>query len=220
MNAKSLAVVALILLLSMGTATFSQTGTPPLPPADTAPGQLLPMVSTTPSTPALEAERAQIWNSPAMLRARAWAQEYCQESARITPEEARDYMTELQRMSPIQMKLWLLKFNHEQEMVQQQQAAFNQQRQAGVQQAMAMNQSIQQAYGRINQDETEAAQTEEGTIQEEQQNAQQNADVKQENMSDASLGGAWGSGYGGGYYGYPYGGAPLAPAQYHYHFHY
>jgi hypothetical protein len=222
MNTKSLAICALILLLlSTGTSTFSQTGAPPSPPAETAPGQLLPMVSSTPSTPAIEAERAKIWNSPTMLRARAWVQEYCQQSAQITPEEARTYMAEMARMSPTQMKLWLLKFNHEQEMIHQQQAAFNQQRQAGVQQAMAMNQSIQQAYGRINQDETEAAQTEEGTIQEEQQNAQQNADEKEANMTDTPLGGAWGA-YGYGAYGdgpYGYGGA-LAPAEYHYHFHY
>jgi hypothetical protein len=218
MNTKSLSLFALILLLGTGTATFSQTAAPPLPPASTPPGQLLPMVSSTPSTPALEAERAKIWNSPAMLRARAWAQEYCQESAQITPEEARDYMTELSRMSPTQMKLWLLKFNHEQEMVHQQQAAFNAQRQASVQQAMSMNQSIQQAYGRINQDDTEAAQTEQASINEERENAQQNAAEKQGTMSVYG-GGALGLGYGGLGYGYPYGGA-LAPAEYHYHFHY
>ena len=84
-----------------------------------------------------------------------------------------------------------------------------------------MNQSIQQAYGRINQDETEAAQTEEGTIQEEQQNAQQNAELKQQSMTDTPLGGGYGLGYGYGPYGYgPYGGGLIAPAQYHYHFHY
>jgi hypothetical protein len=227
MNAKSLAILApILLLLSAGTASFSQTGGQPggapLPPPDTAPGQLLPMVSSTPSTPAIEAQRAEIWNSPTMLRARAWAQEYFKQSARITPEEARDYMAELQRMSPTQMKLWLLKFEHEQEMVHQQQAAFNQQRQAGVQQAMAMNQSIQQAYGRINQDETEAAQTEEASIQEQQQNAQQNADEKEQNLTDTPVGGAWGPyGYGGyGYGPYGYGGGLIAPAEYHYHFHY
>jgi hypothetical protein len=219
-NTKSLAVVALILLLCSGTATFSQQAAPPLPPADTAPGQLLPMVSSTPSTPAVEAERAKIWNSPAMLRARAWAQEYCQESAEISPEEARNYMTELSRMSPTQMKLWLLKFNHEQEAVKQQQAAFNAQRQASVQQAMSMNQSIQQAYGRINQDETEAAQTEQASINEERENAQQNAAEKQGTMS-AYGAGAYGLGYGAyGYGPYGYGGGLIAPAQYHYHFHY
>src|SRR5688500_4065157 len=55
------------------------------------------------------AQREQIWNSPNMLRARAWLQEYCSKSARVTPEEAKQQMAELENMTPAQMKLWLLK---------------------------------------------------------------------------------------------------------------
>src|SRR4029079_4631961 len=113
---------------------FSQTGGAPLPPADSPLGQLEPLTSSTPSTPEMEAERAKIWNSPAMLRARAWAQDYCSHSAKITPQEAKDYMVELQRMTPKQMKLWLLKFDEQEEMMQQQQAAFELSRQASLQQ--------------------------------------------------------------------------------------
>ncbi len=231
MNAKTLApLVLVILLLSAGSASFSQTGGAPLPPADSPLGELLPVNSSTPMTPEMEAERAKIWNSPAMLRARAWAQEYCQRSAKITPEEGRDYLMELQRMTPTQMKLWLLKFNHEEEMIQQRQAAFEQSRQASVQQALAINRSVQQAYSNINRDENEAAETAEQSINEEQQNAQAGQQLKEGELAaetlrgpgDLNLGlGPYGSGWGpyGNIYG-PNGFDTMAPVQYHYHFHY
>jgi hypothetical protein len=230
MKATSSALCVLsVLVLSGGTATFSQTANQParqpggpLPPADTEVGKLLPVSSSAPMTPEMEAERVKIWNSPTMLRARAWAQEYCHASARVTPEEAKDYMNELQRMTPTQMKLWLLKFEHEQEMMARQQAMFEQQRRAGVQQALGIDRGIQQAYGRINRDENEAAQVEERTLNEERLNAQENSRMNQQNLNleGAGYGGGLGYGYGYGYgplgYG-PYGG--YGPAA-HYHFHY
>jgi hypothetical protein len=221
MNAKILApLVLVILLLSAQAATFSQTGGAPLPPADSPLGQLEPLTSSAPSTPAMEAERAKIWNSPAMLRARAWAQDYCSHSAKITPQEAKDYMVELQRMTPKQMKLWLLKFNEQEEMMQQQQAAFEQSRQDSLQQAMAIHQSTQRAYGRINQDENEAAAVAEQSINQEQQNAEQANVNKLEQMNATATRPLGGWGYGGYPYGFgAYGGALLSP-QYHYHFHY
>jgi hypothetical protein len=221
MNAKFQAsLVVLILLLGAHAATFSQTGGAPLPPADSPLGQLEPVASSTPMTPEMEAERAKIWNSPAMLRARAWAQEYCQRSAKITPEEAKDYMVELQRMSPKQMKLWLLKFEEHEEMMAQQQAAFEQGRQASVQQAMAIHQSMQQAYGRINQDENEAAENAQQSINQQQENEEQANQSKLEQMNATATRPLGGWGYGGYPYGFgAYGGALMSP-QYHYHFHY
>jgi hypothetical protein len=219
MKATFMALCALsILALSGATAAFSQTSNQaadPLPPADTEVGKLLPANSSTPMTPAQEAERAKIWNSPTMLRARAWAQEYCHASARVSPQEAKDYMTELQRMPPTQMKLWLLKFEHEQEMMQQQQAAFERQRRAGVQQALGIDRGIQQAYGRINRDENEAAESEESSINEEQRNAQENARL---NQQDLNINAAHSTDLGYGYS--PLGYGLYGPAQYHYHFHY
>jgi hypothetical protein len=217
MSAKTMvSLVVLILLLTAGTATFSQTGGAPLPPANTSLDQLEPVNSSTPSTPEMEAERAQIWNSPAMLRARAWLQEYCQHSARVTPEEAQHYQTELQRMTPTQLKLWLLKFNHAEEMMQQRQAAFEMSRRASVQQALGIDRGVQQAYGRINRDETEAAETQQASVNEEQQYAQQNAQNKAENLNFDSAAGVGDFGYG-----YPLlGDGSYPPVHYHYHFHY
>lgn len=224
MNAKAIACfVFATLVLSAGTATFSQTGGAPLPPADTAVGQLEPMTAaSTASTPEIEAERAKIWNSPQMLRARAWAQEYCQRSAKITPQEAKDYMSELQRMSPKQMKLWLLKFSEEEETIQKQQAAFNQGRSAALHQAMGIDQNIQKAYGRINKDETEKAEGEQSSINEERQVANENSENDEQNLDADAAQDLRGVGSGLGYgYGYgALGGYPPAPVHYHYHFHY
>jgi hypothetical protein len=217
--------VVSFLALSTTTATFSQTGAPranPLPPADTEVGKLLPVDSATPLTAEQETERAKIWNSPQMLRARAWAQEYCHASAKVSPQEANDYMNALHRMTPTQMKLWLLKFDHEQEMMKQQQAAFEAHRRAGVEQALSIDRGIQQSYGRINRDENEAAEVQERSLQEQQLNAQENERQNRDelNIDDGESAGGYGYGYGYGGYGYsPLGYGPYGPS-YHYHFHY
>src|SRR5262245_39074411 len=65
------------------TATFTAKPAAPVSAADQA---------------SIDAQREQIWNSPNMLRARAWLQDYCKASAKITPEESQQYMTELQSL--------------------------------------------------------------------------------------------------------------------------
>src|SRR3990172_5527031 len=82
--------------------------------------------STSTSEASLDAERAQIWNSPNMLRARAWLQDYCSTSAKVTPEDAQKFMSELQNMTPVQMKLWLMKFDEEEDQKAQQRALWSQ----------------------------------------------------------------------------------------------
>jgi hypothetical protein len=109
------------------------------------------------ATQSIDAQREQIWNSPNMLRARAWLQEYCERSAKITPAEKQQYMTELQNLSPIQMKLWLLKFDEQEEARQQQQAFFEQARSGALSRAKSADAATQQAYGAINRGETAAA---------------------------------------------------------------
>jgi hypothetical protein len=97
----------------------------------------------------LEAQREQIWDSPRMLRARAWVKEYLDRSTKYTPEEARQYMTELENLTPIQMKLWLLKFDEEQEALDRQQEAFNVARQAALERARRIAERRRDAYGRV-----------------------------------------------------------------------
>ena len=106
----------------------------------------------------INAEREKIWNSSDMLCARAWLKDYCSKSAKVTPEMAKQYETELANMSPNQLRLWLLKFDEDEQQRQQQYAMFQQQNAAGLQQAMATHKQTQQAYSALNQAGTAAAQ--------------------------------------------------------------
>lgn len=177
--------------------------------------QPVPGPSTSASRPQtqaeMNAEREKIWDSPDMLRARAWLKDYCSKSAKVTPEMAKAYQVELANMSPTQLKLWLLKFDEEEEQRQQQYAMFQQANAAGLQQAMAAHRQTQQAYAAINQASTQAAQGAQQEINEQRQAAQTAQENKQLEQSApypyAPIGGY------GGYGGYgPYGGI-----QYHYH---
>jgi hypothetical protein len=190
-----------------------------------------PYPNASPQTPAMDAEREKVWNSPAMLRARAWLQDYCARSAKVTPEEARQYMEELQRLTPVQMKLWLLKFQEHEEMIEQQQAAFNMQRQAGLRQAAAVNRATQQAYADINAGETAKAETAQQSLNEQAQFAQQMSAQLSENrdyratLNSLPWGMAWANqSPWGPYAGYPMGGpgpyGPLGGGDAHYHVHY
>ena len=204
-------LVAVAMIAAVGVSftnlAFSQTAAPtPKPAVTTAkPG--------TTSATSVDAEREKIWDSPQMLRARAWVKDYCAHSAKISPEEAKEYEAELANLSPKQMKLWLLKFQHEEEMIQQQQQAFNQSRQADVAQAKALHKQMNQAYSNINADETKAAQTEEGSIKQQQEFAQEDSLQKTADQGAAAtdLMTPFFGGY-GAYGGYGYGGV-------HYHFH-
>jgi hypothetical protein len=149
----------------------------------------------------MDAERAQIWNSPNMLRARAWLQDYCNTSAKVKPGEGEKYMNELANMTPTQMKLWLMKFDEEEDAKQQQQALWKHAHSAALTQAMAADRNAQKAYSAIDSEETQAAGEDEQQINEERQNEQNLEGDKQIEQ------GAYGpGGYGG------YGGI-------HYHFH-
>lgn len=201
-----------IVLLGVATLAIGQNATSPGRPTASAPG------STADSGTA--AEREQIWNSPTMLRARAWVQEYCARSAKITPAQAKAYMTELENLSPTQMKLWLLKFEHEEDTIRQQQADFNRSRQAGLNQALVMRRDTQQAYNDINQGVTEAAEGAQRSINE--QNAlAASRETDKEMMDSVEAGNTQGYNdpYGGyGYYAngfYPLSPYPAAPVHVH-----
>jgi hypothetical protein len=154
------------------------------------------------SPASLEAQREQIWNSPNMLRARAWLQDYCSKSVKVTPEQGKKYMQELANMTPSQMELWLLKFDHEEQQRQQQYSFWQQAHAAGLSRAMAANRATQQSYAEINQEQSEAAGVAQQQIEEQTQAAQTASEDKQLDLS-----GQYGP------YAYPgYGGV-------HYHFH-
>jgi hypothetical protein len=168
--------------------------------------------SATNSSADMEAERSQIWNSPDMLRARAWLKDYCSKSAKVTPEMARQYETELANMTPNQMRVWLMKFDEEEQQRQQQYAMFQQANAAGLHQAMAAQRQTQQAYAALNQAQTAAAQNAQQQINEQRAAAQAAYENKQLNQT-----GPYPYGYGYGYG--PYGYSPYGYGGIHYHYH-
>ena len=142
-----------------------------------------PMPQASQASPAsqasIDAERAAIWNSPNMLRARAWLQEYCATSDKVKPGEAQQYLDELEHMTPIQMKLWLMKFDEEEDQKKQQNAFWKQAQSTAMGQAKSADRATQKSYGAIEKEETGAANQEQGQINEQTANEQQNEDNKQ-----------------------------------------
>jgi hypothetical protein len=214
MNRALLTACAAIVLLGFVAVASSQTAAPlPTVRGSSVAG------SAGSSSAAVDAEREKIWNSPTMLRARAWVQEYCAASAKITPEEAKQYMTELQNLSPTQMKLWLLKFDHEEQMIRQQQADFNVQRQAGLQSAASYQQATQQELNAVNSDENRAAQEAQQSINAEQEQAFQRGLQNSADRDAANAGLNSQMPWGPYPYGYGYGFAPGYGGGVHIHVH-
>ncbi len=187
--------------------------------AQTAPPSIQAVEQEIDETPkGMDPERVKIWNSPQMLKARAWMVDYCQHSARVSPEQTEEYLRELEKLTPVQMKLWLLKFEQEDEQRQQQYQAFQKAHHAALTHALAMQHAIQQSYADINRGETEAAQVEEGQLNQQRQQAAQLEESKMQELDtpgleDSDLGGAY-LGYGA----YPgYGG--WGGVHYHIHVH-
>ena len=189
-------VVPAVLLVCYLTASTASAQTP----QSTAAAEL---VLENPKN--MSPESAKIWNSPNMLRARAWLYDRISKSAKIKPEEGRKYIEVLEKMSPDEMKLWLMKFDEEEEQRQQQYAFWQQGQQALAKRAMAANRATQQAYANINQEETAAAEQEQGQLNEQ-------AAARQERGLDNQFA--------------PYGPYPYSPygygfnpggIQYHYH---
>jgi hypothetical protein len=165
-----------------------------------------PSAGASSSTASMDAERAQIWNSPNMLRARAWLQEYCNTSAKVKPGEGQKYMNELANMTPTQMKLWLMKFDEEEDAKQQQQALWKQAHSAALSQAMAADRNAQKAYSAINTEETQAANQGQQQINEQRQNEQMLEGDKQIEQGAYGPGGygAYGDGLHYHFHMYPY----------------
>ncbi|MGD9635196.1 MAG: hypothetical protein AB7G28_21825 [Pirellulales bacterium] len=124
-------------------------------------------------------EQEAIWNSPNMLRARAWLVEYCQTSKNCQPGDAEKYMAELENMSPTQMKLWLMKFDEEEDQKKQQRQFYQQAQTMMLKQAKSADVATQKSYSSIEKEETSAANEEQSEINEEQQNEQTMQDDKQ-----------------------------------------
>jgi hypothetical protein len=182
----------------------------------TAPNAIAPAGAAVPASAAtVDAEKEEIWNSPDMLRARAWLKDYCSKSVKVTPEMAKQYESELANMTPNQMRIWLMKFDEEEQQRQQQNTFFQQQNEYMMQRAMAAHRQTQQAYSALSQAQSAAAQNAQQQFTEQREQAQQNQENKQLNQTPY-----YGGPYGGAFNG-PYGG--YGPWNYgggvHYHYH-
>jgi hypothetical protein len=207
---ESLAIALIVLGSCLATGVAAQTQAPASATTPAVPRVAATRAPTTPATSQAEiqAEREEIWNSPDMLRARAWLKDYCSKSAKVTPAMAKQYEAELANMSPNQMRIWLMKFDEQEQYRQQQYEVFQQQNTAGLQQAMAVHKQTQQAYSALNQAATASAQNAQQQINTQRaaaQSEQENKEIEQSNPYPY---------YGGGGYA-PYG---FGGAQYHYHF--
>ena len=88
-------------------------------------------------------------------------------------------MNELANMTPVQMNLWLMKFDEEEAAKQQQQVLWQQAHKAGLAHAMAADQATQQSYSAINQEETQSAGEEQQQLNIQQADEQEMAADKQ-----------------------------------------
>ena len=138
-----------------------------------------------------------------MLRARAWLQDYCSTSAKVKPGEGEKYMNELANMTPTQMKLWLMKFDEEEDAKQQQQSLWKHAHSAALTQAMAADRNAQKSYSAISSEETQAAGEEEQQLNEETQN-QQNLEGDKQIEQGAYGPGGYGDGIHYHFHLYPY----------------
>jgi hypothetical protein len=136
--------------------------------------------------PQMDAEKEAIWNSPDMLRARAWLQEYCNTSAKCKPGDAEKFSNELQNMSATQMKLWLMKFEEEEAEKQQQTAFWKHVQGMAVSHAKSVNKQTDKSLAAVTSEETQSANQEEKEVQYEQNLEDTESEDKQiENAGDA-----------------------------------
>lgn len=164
--------LALSVVMGVLGAQAAVAARPPLanlPPIPTAPSSPAGSQSASPSDEELEAERLKLWNSPEMTAARAWMKDYFARSRAITPEIARTYLSQVEKLPPELMKEWLTRFQRDRELAAQRQDAVNRARQMSVGAALTEQQRRREAFQNVN-NRSGAASTVGGFIQD--QNSQ------------------------------------------------
>ena len=133
----------------------------------------------------VDAEREKIWNSPDMLRARAWMEDYFRVTKKYTPEQAAEYRTHLKAMTPKQMEIWLMTFDHDRE-VAHHQAAFDQHtRHIQVANDLATLRQSQKTLDDVNRQENQVAIETNKRIEQQQKSAEAMARQRQAEQSQA-----------------------------------
>lgn len=148
-----------------------------------------------------QTNREKIWNSPKMLQARAWLEEYFRVTKKYTPEQKQEYRQHLEAMTGPQMEMWLMRFQQDRNMAQGQESAEDQLRKASLARGKLYRQQQQKSLSDINAGENKAAAQEEKTLNQEQQFSRSMYKQKQEESAEmlmeySSGGFGWGFGMG------------------------
>jgi hypothetical protein len=197
MTRKPLTLVATIAAVTLVLAA-SQTSAQP--PATTTTAK--PVVAATTPTPippssqrapyegqpapeGIETERARIWNSPDMLKARQWIADNGRLSRRVTTQQTNQYLSRLQGMSPEQMQDWLKRFKAHQAAIARGHAIDVAARRTAIGQALVRQDARRQAFENINSGQTAAAMTQRFSLANQQEFAQEVVDSRAAYRTDA-----------------------------------
>ena len=148
-----------------------------------------------------KAARDKIWNSPEMKRARAWVDDYLRVTNKYTPEQKAAYKKHLALLTAPQMEMWLVRFEHDQNVAKRKESGFQSARNAGLARDEAAIKQNRKELSDIEKGENTAAADEEKRLKSEQTFARSMYKQKQREatqmLEEYSSGGfGWGFGMG------------------------
>ncbi len=147
------------------------------------------------------AAKDKIWNSPDMLKARAWVDDYFRVIKKYTPEQKAEYKKHLASLTAPQMEMWLMRFNHDRLDAKKSEAGAQKARDARLARGQAEIKQNQKSLRDIEKGENTAAANEEKRLKSEQTFARSMYRQKQREsarmLEEYSSGGfGWGFGMG------------------------
>ena len=148
-----------------------------------------------------QAARNKIWNSQEMKKARAWVDDYLRVTNKYTPEQKASYKKHLASLTAPQMEMWLMRFEHDQDVAKRRESGFQAARNAGLARDEAAIKQNQKELSDIEKGENTAAADEEKRLKSEQTFARSMYKQKQREatrmLEEYSSGGfGWGFGMG------------------------
>ena len=114
------------------------------------------------------ASRSKIWNSPEMKKARAWVDDYLRVTNKYTPQQKAAYKKHLASLTAPQMEMWLMRFEHDQDVAKRRESGFQAARNAGLARDEAAIKQNQKELSDIEKGENTAAADEEKRLKSEQ----------------------------------------------------
>ena len=174
-------------------------------PVSSNPVQAAAKQASTPGGQTVSAKerekRDKIWNSPEMKKARAWVDDYLRVTNKYTPEQKAEYKKHLALLTAPQMEMWLMRFEHDQDVAKRRESGFQAARNAGLARDEAAIKQNRKELSDIEKGENTAAADEEKRLKSEQTFARSMYKQKQREatrmLEEYSSGGfGWGFGMG------------------------